>query len=449
MIGGGYECELIAPETVIPTRSRLVALPPLGGTTACRENLSSYYMRLADAHGVAPQTLAREVIFPKDGIRNEALGPRSFDDAWRHPYFNGIGKTWKLWVTRVEAATGATGLDRLTLGFLRGLATERGMVCLKTRWCPACFREGTPYARLLWSFQAVTCCPQHRIRLVDECGCAPDETLPWGSVKALPHICNRCGRDHGSADRPEAPEPTYMEIRHASMIADLLAGDLAVKGLVPKRGIPEFLADSIERHFEGNMAWLGQRIGVGKSTLHGWVHGLHLPDFGQIITLAEAHGCSIEDVLCGRSEAMASSPYVLKSLRPAKSPNGRKRKLDWDAITPKLEAMLQVDPPITMVEVGERLGVSFARLRQMHPVTCAAISGRWLEWRASMAAERKMGFAEQVREVAMGLASRGIQPTWRRIQDMGLSADALMRDRAALQVICKEVWWEFLMVKAG
>lgn len=448
MSGHGFECELIGPEAVIPPRSRLVSMPAIGGVTAYRESLSSYFMRLADAHSMAPQVLAREVIFPKDGMRNEALASRNFDDAWRHPYFNGISETWKPWVTRLEAATGTVGLDYLTLDFLRELATERGLVCLVPRWCPACFREGIPYARLLWSFQAVTCCPQHRIRLVEECGCGPDEALPWGSAKALSHICNRCGRDHGSVEDPAASAPSHMEIRHANMVADLLAGDLAVKGLVSKRGIPDFLADSISRHFEGNTAWFGRRIGVGKSTLHGWVHGMHLPDFGQVITLAEAHGCSIEDVLCGRSEAIASSPHILKSMRADKPPIIR-RKVDWDAITPRLEAMLHLDPPIHMGEVGERLGVSCERLRQIHPATCAAISGRWLEWRSSLSATRKLGFSEQVRELAQELASKGIRPTRRRMREMGLPNDLHWNNRSGNQAICKQVWWEYLMGKTG
>lgn len=444
------ECYLLGPDIVIPPRSKLFRLAPMGLGTTHRECLGSYLMRLADAHCMAPQTLAREVLFPdKVSTPGHELPARNFDDAWRQPYFNGTGATWTEWVTRLEAATSQGGLGDLTLGFLRGLASMRGLVCASPRWCPACFREGVPYARLMWSFQDVTCCPVHQVRLVGECGCGSADVRARGTVKSLPGICLNCARDLGQAVPSDAPPPTHMEIRRARMIADLLEGDLAMGRLVPNRGIADFLSDSITRHFEGNMAWLGHRIGVNKSSMHGWVHGTHTPEFGQIITIAEAHGCSIEDVLCGRSEAMATSPYVPKSLRAGKAQARRRGKLDWDAIAPELEAMLQQDPPIHMAEVGERMGVSVGRLRQKHPAICAAISGRWLEWRGSVASDRRQSVRELVHEVAEAMASKGIQPSWRRIQEAGFPSDALMRDRTALQAICKQVWWEFMMEKTG
>ena len=51
--------------------------------------------------------------------------------------------------------------------------------------------------------------------------------------------------------------------------------------------------------------------------------------------------------------------------------------------------------------------------------------------------------------MAMGLASEGLRPTWRRMHDMGLPDNAHWNDRRGNQFICNQVWWEFLMGKTG
>ena len=48
----------------LPPRSRLYSLAPMGIGTSQVESLTSYVMRLAEAHAVSPGTLIRQEIFP-------------------------------------------------------------------------------------------------------------------------------------------------------------------------------------------------------------------------------------------------------------------------------------------------------------------------------------------------------------------------------------------------
>jgi hypothetical protein len=413
----------------------------MGIGTAFRESLGSYYLRLADTHSLQPTTLAWEMAFPERGKLYQG-----FEDAWKRPYFSGIGDPTQEWVSRLEGLTRAEGLGSLTMGFLRGRVSTRGLVCAKARWCPACFKEdveqGTPYARLLWTFATVTCCPKHRTRLVERCGCGADDTRVPGMAKCLPNICVQCSCDLGSMVVPEQEMATRKEIRHAKLVADLLVSELALGGRPSDRDIAHFLDDSITRHAEGRAARLARLLGVGKSTFHGWIHRGHFPDFSQIITIAEAHGCSISDVMCGRSEAVTRDPMVPWSERDgaghgdtARSP----RKLDWGAIADGLNGFLQVEEPITLVEAGKRMGIAPKTLRQHRPDLCVAIASRWKEWYKATARLRGLDLEDQVRGIARGLAERGIKPTWRMVLQEGFPSTPLWRGNRRLHEICKEV----------
>lgn len=436
------EWEVVGPDTwaKMPPRSRLVCLEPLGMGTPFRESLGSYYMRLADAHSVHPTDLAWDTVYPE-----HAQARRTFDECWRRSYFNGIGDPTQEWVQRLEGLTMAKGLGMLTLGFLRGRASMRGLVSRKVRWCPACFKEdaetGVPYGRLLWTFQAVTCCPKHRMRLVERCDCGADDTRAPGLAKCLPNICVKCSCDLGDTQDLDPEVPTARELRQAELVADLLVSAVALGGHAPGRDLTHFLDDSVTRHAERKAARLARLLGVGRSTFHGWIHGWHFPDFAQIITIAESHGCSISDVMCGRSEVATRNPMVPWSehgLTSGKAVGMTPRKLDWDAIEKDLVDYLRVEEIISLAEVGKRLGIAKETLRANRPALCMAISARWMDWNTATAKRRCLELEEQVRGIARGLVQRGIEPTWRMVLKEGFPSTPLWRGTRRLYAICKE-----------
>jgi hypothetical protein len=430
----------------LPPRSPLIRLQPLGLGTPDRECLSSYFLRLADAHRLSPMMLAREILFP-ERIKEGVLRTNHFDCAWKRPFFNGIGVPCQVWVPRLKELTMVDGLERLTLGFLDRLST-RGLVSAKSRWCPACFREdqerGIPYGRLIWCIEAVTCCPKHGNKLVERCGCGPDEAQAPGMIKCLPHICNQCGRNLGLENGRGSDLPSEKDLRHSRMVADLLLSELPAPDQPSSRDIADFLNESLTTYANGNAMALGRLLGVGKSTLHGWLHRGHTPGFTEIMMIAEAHGCSISDVICGRSEAVTTSPMIPKSIRTAKKRQKKKpRKLNWDTIIKRLKEILEQDPPINVAEASRRVEVSYDLLKNKEPEICSAITARWMIWQRSLVVQRDEELAERVRLAARQMAESGIRPTWRRLQDEGLLAGSPWRSRVALRGMCKDIWLEF------
>jgi hypothetical protein len=305
MITDFDEIQLIGPLTPLPPRSTLVRIKAMGLGTAHRESLSSYFQRLADVHSLTPQVLARDVVFP-DVTQQAPNKTHHFEDAWHLPSFNGLATQDSPWVIRLMVLTSQWGLEYLTLGFLSPYISSRGLVTKHAKWCPECLKEGmergTPYAQLLWSFKAVTCCPKHQVNLVSSCGCPRGEWKPSGQVKRLPHICPRCAGSLGRSDHPKATKPSPKKLRHASLVADLLMSDLAKQVVFPHRSLPAFLKEVIQAHHEGCAIRLASLLGVTKGTLSGWMSGAHRPEFSRILQLAELYGCSLEDAMCGRSD---------------------------------------------------------------------------------------------------------------------------------------------------
>ena len=70
-----YELWSIAPPN-LPTRSRLYSLLPMGIGIALVESLTSYMMRLAEAHAVSPGTLVRQASVSQFSCEPEAVKSR-------------------------------------------------------------------------------------------------------------------------------------------------------------------------------------------------------------------------------------------------------------------------------------------------------------------------------------------------------------------------------------
>lgn len=438
--------QLVGPKIRLPPRSVLVRLKPLGMGTPYRESLSSYYQRLADVHGLTPQVLARELVF-SDISQASPNKSFHFEEAWRLPSFNGLVVKEGHWPDRLKSLTRCEGLEDLTLGFLSAFVSTRGLVTKRSKWCPLCLEEdasgSTPYARLLWSFKAVTCCPKHKVNLVSSCGCPKAEWKSSGRVKCLPNVCPRCAGDLGRHDHPKATTPSPKKLLHANMVADLLVSDLANHSTTQERTLGDFLQDSVHMFLDGQAIKLAGLLGVTKSTLSGWINGNHRPDFARILQIAELHGCSLEDVLCGRSGRAKLALTIQK--KRSKEPRSRQNRgdIDWKKVVAFLKEALGSDSPLPLTKVAIQVGLRADTLRNAEPDLCSAISDRWHAWRRSCTAQRGLAYADQVRMEAARLANLGHRPTWQRLVEEGFPKASIWQWRTFVQRICDEVWKEF------
>src|SRR5881397_3460424 len=104
---------------VLPPRSRLYALEPIGIGTLFVESLSGYIARLADAHAVSVGDLVGRELSPSKSkplsawfIRQSRINSHRFHA--RSHAINGFGESSKRWIDALETATLQKNLRFLT-----------------------------------------------------------------------------------------------------------------------------------------------------------------------------------------------------------------------------------------------------------------------------------------------------------------------------------------------
>lgn len=226
------ELELSRPH--IPARSHLCALPPIGVGTAFVESLTGYIQRLAAAHTVETGTLVNRELLPRipytKGTRagQAPAKPPDYSFYVGAHTLNGTGHRPRLWTAVLEELTRVQRLDLLT-----ALPWANAISCvhlLRTNraWGPSCYQSWHSlrqplYEPLLWMFQMVTVCPNHRHSLESrcpECG----RTQYVFSSESRPGYCSRCQSWLGRLCEADADDVNLTN-RHraAEMVGELLA----------------------------------------------------------------------------------------------------------------------------------------------------------------------------------------------------------------------------------
>jgi hypothetical protein len=189
--------------SLLPPRSALYSIEPIGLGTGLVEGLTSYVMRLAKAHSVSTGDLIQRELatVPQvEALRTEREGgsTNSNGNCFRHWNYsvNGVSGQAAKWIYSLEAKTLRCDLKYLTLLPLRSFLS---VVSFKVHrsWCPLCFEEQRAqqshvYEPLLWSLQVSDFCPTHHVSLTSRCpgcGCSLHPLSPH----ARPGYCECCG----------------------------------------------------------------------------------------------------------------------------------------------------------------------------------------------------------------------------------------------------------------
>ncbi len=439
--------EVIAedPQQRMPPRSALVALKPLGIGTPCRESLTSYFQRLADAHCVIPKVLAREFVIPQLGFNNR-ISETQADRFWRSSFFNGMGQVAQDWARVLGDLTSIKGLASLTLVPLRGSVGAQGTASPKRRWCPLCLEEGvragTPYGQLLWEIGCVTACPKHCVKLVDACGCPSGEKLNYRKAKFLPHICESCGESLVGRVDPELEAPSQDEVGLAHLVGNLLASPVFAGSLLePKvNALAEFLNEAVRDIGEGNAECIAKILNVSKGGLSDWRHGRHLPSLPQAIHITRTFGATLAGVLEGtKYEGVQRVSPKSIHFRPRRA---YYRRANAEGLDCRLEAILRANPPISVAETARRLGTSTKELYRLYKELAYAIAARAKVWKCEESINRRNARLQIVREIAEEMTAAGIIPTQKRLEDRicEIPKTFLFQERKACQQIYESVW---------
>ena len=187
-------CNLEKP--LIPLRSRLYHLEPIGIGTPYVESLTSYIARLAEAHCLTPIHLLKHA---KDPLSNKFFQQKNlFGMKHNTGEVNGIGKTALELVNILEKVTLRKDLKFLTLLIWSEVFPQKKLIKTTRCWCPLCYQNNLLnnqpiYEPLLWSLTVVEICPLHKILLENCCDYCHRELPPLATNFRI-GFCSKCGK---------------------------------------------------------------------------------------------------------------------------------------------------------------------------------------------------------------------------------------------------------------
>ena len=384
-------------------RSTLHALAPIGLGTADVESLTSYFCRLAHSHGMTARNLAAWVLAHYEQ-------PIPDDFRWFRRAFSGLSVETEQWAAWLAELTGVANLDFLTLTPWRHLISNPGLAPVSDRWCPCCFtedraQEKSPYLRLNWDLAPVTACLTHKVGLVSACPHCGKTNVRNRATTVVVGYCTSCGGFLGDAQASPASAEALWVARQAGLA-------LATPPKIASDGVSTLLETIIERMAGGNVAAFAKKLGLSKSGVWHWVHKGGLPTLPTWLAMSLHGGIGLEQLFAGElrnwlppfEPVQLSIPWLTSPRKGIVA-----REFDWDAIRLELQGFLHAEPPISLTQACQRIGVEHKQLYLRANTEARAIADRYRRHQAAMREDKTKQLHAHVAELVQERLDAGYE----------------------------------------
>lgn len=372
----------------IPSRSRLYPLEPAAKGTPLVEGLTSYILRLADAHAVPVGALVNHELARlrpparSQGPWRDRRASRPSAVSLMSYSINGLEEGASRWVEALEAATLRSDLSHLTLLSLHEFFCSLSLFRRVRAWCRTCLEEWriagrTIYEPLLWSLRLAKVCPKHHVYLTERCPHCSRAMKPLTSA-SRPGRCSRCYRWLGAIEGESFTEcislnPTkILETRRTEYLGDLLACAPQLNGGPLRQNFLYHLRKCVHELFQGNRAAFAHFVSCPPSAVGNWISGATIPRISRFLEVCVRLEVPMAAFLLDPSRAMTNWSSFASRIHPDRSVGRYWRREDTlRALTPALRER----PAPTLAQIARRLGYKGTEgLRRVAPETCKQIT---------------------------------------------------------------------------
>lgn len=357
---------------VVPPRSLLYALEPVGVGTPMVESLSGYVGRLATAHAVSVGDLVGRVLSPLAETPLVSVGPfMQQHRASSHGFhalasaLNNSGDMTQQWIAALEQTTRQTTLRFLTLLPFAGVLSRQQVLRKQRAWCARCLDDWhahgtTVYEPLVWAIGLVTRCPRHHSPLIEQCPHCGRQSKPL-TVYARPGYCARCRAWLGSSraetasgNRPRVPQGSDLELWCAQAIGDLLAIAPSLPETSRQTIFLTNLRACVDVVADGNLNALADACQVSRAALRSHLRGSLFPTLTLLVRMGYRLGVPLTTFFVSHPpQAMGqwerAQPIVPRERR------GRANRSAEDVRRVLVEAT-QEQPVPSLLEIAKRMG---------------------------------------------------------------------------------------------
>lgn len=358
-----------APQ-VLPRRSRLYALEPVGIGTPFVESLSGYVARLADAHAVSVGDLVGRELSPAASkplisfgrfMKQNRANSHGFH-AQAHA-INGFGESSKPWIDALERATLLTGLRFLTLSPFDGVFSRQGASRDMRAWCSRCYDEWRSngevvYEPLLWTISLLKLCPRHLKPLLEECPHCRRRSRPL-TVYSRPGHCSQCQEWLGGSTAGPSPEGGLGAVQafdtalwRAESIGELLAIAPRLHDLSLHTVLTANLRACVDAVAEGHLDAFANECQVSRSAL--WLSGSHLPMIDTVLRICYRLGVPITTFL--ENDSRRADAHWKRARQTVQSDRMVPARRSVERVHHVLVRAAQEQPVPSLSEIARRLG---------------------------------------------------------------------------------------------
>lgn len=371
----------------------LFSLPIRGLGTRDIEALSSYIYRLAIAHGVSAWQLLTQILARYRLGTPESLEATSAIDSSgdMNAYIRPNLATAQL----VKILSQATRDESLRCGTFLALseALDRsvGTFAPRVRWCPACMGEfhvskDSGYFKLLWQLEAVTHCPTHRTRLVNQCATCGSHQ----SSRRMRRNCTSCCKCGSSlANRPKGqhswePLESWKQVGADLLeLVECIADDPRLT--YPADGVRNVLTAIFDKVWADGQEEKFWEL-VPKAECLGIMEGHQPLSLTTARRIAFRLGMRLPDLLAGTVNATTEvlEPTWTATLPPEMRPKKRRRTHDKKWVFDEIQRVLSLHrylPPPPLEAVAKEVGVSVGYIHYHFPNQSKDIIKRHRLWR--------------------------------------------------------------------
>lgn len=515
--------DLQKPE--IPQCSRLYSLEPIGVGTQNVESLTGYVARLADKHCVPTGLLILSELgsLIKPGYefnsKYKAIEQIYSSNAARGTTrtLNGTGSCAARFAQALSRLTGVSDLRFLTLLTWAGVLPWMGLLRPVKAWCPICYQEWQHagqviYEPLLWAMRAITVCPIHYQRLLNQCPHCHKQFRPleW---RSRPSYCSKCGGWLGMktmvnacGDEELLEDELQWQLHVIDQLGKLIASAPLLSSDPPRERVTKNIRACVNQVTQKNLSELARLLRKSPRHIQTWYTGKHIPQLNTLLLFCDCLEISLVDLLAKEIWASDSdtSPISLQGKRPQHPQFSIYMPSNYEEIKQGLAVALYEEPPQSVKQVIKRLGVSdggnfyyhfsdlccviasrytkykkaqfleerrlalervfkenecpppslqeVARRFKYNPTTlqrnfpdlCHAISARYSSYRQAARRERIKQLCQDVRQAAIQLHARGVNPHSVNVGKL-LTQSGAMRQReaqASLREVRRELAYE-------
>ncbi len=294
MVYSDVTIEDIDDRVIIPPRSRLFGLAPIGIGSSVSEGLISYLIRLAGEHCISPKLMISAELLPQmRGV-----------NAVRHAEFHtdyaktlqSTGKFAQAFVKVTEQLTCRSDIALTTTLPWHVIvpSISSGLMTQHPKWCHRCLAADrvsgkAPYFRLVWGYKLYQVCLEHQASLVDECPwCGKHQ--PFFPDHAVIDRCNYCYGWLGTQAVEEAIINDEQRRWTSLAIEDMVSHGRQAQNELTGEMFRGKLLSLVNTYADGHKTRLSEMLGFTRSTMATWITKQRKPLFPQFLYLCHQLG---------------------------------------------------------------------------------------------------------------------------------------------------------------